>query len=129
MWQDLKSRALNKLTFNSNLTGNSEAKEKKLTQWEKRITDFLVKADSDVISGLHGGFETGMTILSLQDEQAEIAIAAEESQEDAASADMFSIAGSQEADLVSFSLDLPEPSDDEGNILLTQTESTALPVQ
>ncbi len=63
--------------FNTNLTGNSEKKEKKLTQWEKCITNFLAKANSDVISGLQGGFETGMTLLSLQDEHAEMTAAAE----------------------------------------------------
>ena len=33
---------------------------KKITKWEKKITDYLAKAESDTLEGITGGFETGI---------------------------------------------------------------------
>ncbi len=30
-----------------------------MTKWEKKIVDFLAKAESDALEGIAGGFETG----------------------------------------------------------------------
>ncbi len=59
-WQDLKSCALNKLTFNHNLMGNSASKEKTLTKWEKCVMDYLAKADSSLISGMAAGLKQAL---------------------------------------------------------------------
>lgn len=100
-WQDLKSRALNKLTFNHNLTGNSSAKAKTLTKWEHRITDFL--ADLSLIAGMSGGFETGIMLLSQQEESEQLHADALND-----SSDMFSQADSVADDDDMFSMNLSQ---------------------
>ena len=37
-------------------------KAKKMTKWEKKITEFLAKAESDAIEGITAGFETAMPV-------------------------------------------------------------------
>ncbi len=59
IWQDLKSRSLNKQNFNDLLTGNTQEWAKKMTKWEKKIVDFLAKAELDALKGIAGGFKTG----------------------------------------------------------------------
>ena len=55
-WQDVKSKALSKNTQNLNKTGN--APQEILSKWEKLIIDFLQTRNSDLITGLEGGFDT-----------------------------------------------------------------------
>ncbi len=43
-----------------------------MSKWEKCVTDFLVEQDSSLIAGMAGGFESGMTLLSQQEESEQL---------------------------------------------------------